>query len=211
MFMAKIYIKKEDKKHIKEIIFNGKHDSNESSSVSIDNVITFEKKYVEINSYLFSTNIFPNVLIPIIMDYVNDIYTIKCDISNGQYINIKQIINPNGEHILKIYNSVEIGISYDQKHIYMGNKLNAFTTHKDVCHDAFHAWSLVIFFNYFMKKYYGKNIYIYAGQRPYLIVDGDTYYLHTDATMAVARKIENHKELRNIIVIFKILSKLICS
>lgn len=204
MFMAKIYIRKEDKKRIKEIIFNKKHDSND--------VITFEKKYVGINSYLFSTNIFPNVLIPIIMDYVNKEYVVKYNTLRKNGIELKQIINPDGKEIIT-NGEVNLCRAINDEYIYMYNKLYSFTTHEDICftNTIFTTiWSTINFFNYFMEKYYGRKNYIIIQHRESYIINNEVYYKDYSG-LKITRKIKNYKELRNIIVIFKILSKLICS
>jgi hypothetical protein len=185
--MAKIYPRKEDV---------NKMCNNENGEIG---EIIFNKKYYKIHDYLMTFTIFPVVLIPIIMNYVNDVYTVEYVLNDTVNINtmcIKRITKNNQEHILNYITPYYCGIYYYLRlrclDILSGSSL--FTTHTEIDNQHTNKHYLAPWFNWFMEKYYNKKEYILTSQH-------DSSYSD--------KKIHNPKELRNIIVIFKILSKIV--
>lgn len=184
--MAKIYINEND---IKELIMN------KTGS------IRFEKKYIKIHDYLIQINLLPNVLCKMIIDYINYNYIVELYYSDDKIIRkglfITQITNSlTNEQLINLYRMCTIFKINNTIFVY--SEKNTFTTYNDqeeykinnINHISMYPQSN--FFNYYMKKYYNKKNYICKNEQ-----------YNSDKI-----KITNHKELTNVIIIFKILFRM---
>jgi hypothetical protein len=199
--------------YIKEFSLNNKY-------------VVFEKKYIKINNYLIKSDILPNDLINIIMEYINHTYTINYCKFVGDFYSIKNLINDsNNKYLLE---DIGINMMDDNTLISSTTKsfkvLNYLTKHKLDDHSTHNT----AFFNYFMNKYYDKTNYIGNDSKWYIIHEG---YLCDDEHINIKSEhincnhtkkiegymamichknfnwfitIEDYKEFKNMIVIIKI-------
>jgi hypothetical protein len=205
--MAKIYPDKDD---VINILTNNIPRSNPGT-------IKFDKKYFKIQNYLLNFYIFPVVLVPIIMDYVNDVYIITCFWDEPDIFFVKQITKNNNKLLKKSTHTYDIGknmycaMHYHRRADYVSidAEINLFKSFEEKTINASdeYSYSLLEFFNYFMQNYYSKKNYFLNEYSDYYKKNGWLYERERDD--CIKRKIHNPKELRNIIIIFKILSKIL--
>lgn len=184
--MAKIYA---DKKHIN----NG--------------IIYFTKKYYKIHNYLWTFEIIPTDLVLMIMDYINDMYVVEFIKNDFDDIIIKQIIKNNNYQILNLNTSFKLTSDNYMKVSSTLNSCKLYDEKKK--YQGFTFSSPVYFFNYFMKTHYNKGHYIYdRGILNQCLLYKKDGWLQSDFMTTIYRKIHDHRELVNFIVIFKMLVKI---
>lgn len=174
--MTKIYIDDKDIKQIKE---------------QNNGTIIFHKKHIKLYIFLLTLDIFPKVLVHIIMDYIDYDYIVEYVRYEGELCFKNIINNLTNTHLINNYN---YSILEEKK---INPKCN-----KGLSNTIIH------FFDYFMFKYYNKENYIFNSDRKYYI-DNNYYYPenYSNKTKNISFtiiKVNDHVELVNMIVIFKI-------
>lgn len=211
--MAKIYVDKNDIKYLYD-----------NYKTKLTDTLKFHKKYVKIYDYFLETQLLPNVLVNMIINYINyeyfvDYYYVK----QNKYITlvIRGITNNNtNEELIKYddpYNGIYLTYNNVESYDMFGGIISS--VYKDeICRSKnennYYAddMPLTDFFNYFMEQCY--NIEHYLCKKPYRF----DYFIYDDCIIPeiddnkahyLIRKILNYKEMKNLAVIFKILFKII--
>lgn len=150
------------------------------------------------NDILLTIRLLPNVLIQIIMEYINYDYILEFVRYNGNLC-FKQIINTQTDTYLiqnYTYICLEEKIINPRSDRYL----------RDLITD---------FYNYFMMHYYNKQKYIFNSEKKYYLKNN---YFYPEGLNEKTQdipfriiKVNNYKEVVNMIVIFKIFFKIMFS
>ncbi len=219
--MSKLYITKESKKELIECI------KNITTKIEYEDIeVVFTKKYKRMKSYVIKHNILLLDLVNIIFEYVDDVFIISCSLDftderdedndeEDENIDLPDRIN----YSLQIETS-DVSIDYqkynfdctiDVEHDVFGHHETVVTLDNDF-NDAFSSMpnssKLLVLFDMYMLKYYKKDNYF----RNYHTYDM-SYFSFLQEDMAKYMKkhswINNHKQLKHIIIIIKMIIDLI--
>jgi hypothetical protein len=214
--MTKIYVDRQD------INFLNQNKENKEINTFL---IKFTKKYNKINMLIDTIEIFPKVVIHIIMEYYNPTYTVTCEYPENNVLYITSIIdNDTQTNLIKftysnlMINGLIIIEIYPSDSYSIHSFYNSFSTHEEKSIDIEMLTILdnVGFFNYFMEKYYNKQNYINDQ-------NNDKYSSYSDRSIGVClrnmdnklgkvhlmRKITEYKKLKHLIIICKLLCKVL--
>lgn len=208
--MSKIYIKPQHKKDIRGNNWK-------------EYTITFYKKYVKVHQYLLSFEYLIKDVCNIIMDYINYEYLVKIEKWHNDDKSwfrhaISQITNTlTNENIITQNTTISLQFINDTSASYnRADCLNILHIQNGKKYD-YHRY-LLFLFNFFMKTYYNKNNYInilpnkhiHRNYSEYIVsTNNKEIIIHNDDEHINTIIITNYKELKNVIIILKILINLL--